>query len=424
MTQRWKIFSVLALPFIMGYFYRVSMAVLSRDITQDLHLSAAELGILSGIFFYIFALAQLPLGPLLDRFGGKRIICLFSIITTSGSLIFALAPTYQAALIGRALLGAGTASILMGSLKIFTNWFNGREFPRVSGLMIAVGNLGSVSATAPLALAIGVFSWRPVILAITLAQAVATILVFATVRDSPAGQENAAVVASSSPIVPENTRSILGTLYSSPDFWLTALIAFFWYANYMVLLALWGGPYLREAVGLSPALAGNTLLCTSVGLILGSLLLGKAIDLLNGSLEKTILCGQAFLLLLMLAMLGPAEHLPRPALAGLFFLIGLVSATGTIIYPLARKLVPHHFAATAMTGVNFFLLMGAATTQHVMGIYICSFPRGPAGYPAAAYHGAFFIPICGLAGTLALFILRNWVKGFGAEGFDGAAEKE
>jgi hypothetical protein len=59
--------------------------------------------------------------------------------------------------------------------------------------------------------------------------------------------------------------------------------------------------------------------------------------------------------------------------------------------------------------------MGAATAQHVMGIYICSFPRSPAGYPAAAYHGAFLIPICGLAGTLVLFALRNGVKGFAAE---------
>jgi hypothetical protein len=61
-----------------------------------------------------------------------------------------------------------------------------------------------------------------------------------------------------------------------------------------------------------------------------------------------------------------------------------------------------------MTGVNFFLLMGAAVMQHVMGHYIHSFPRSPAGHPPAAYHGAFLIPICGLACTLALFAIRHW----------------
>jgi hypothetical protein len=56
-----------------------------------------------------------------------------------------------------------------------------------------------------------------------------------------------------------------------------------------------------------------------------------------------------------------------------------------------------------MTCVNFFLLIGAASAQHLMGLCIHSFTRLPAGYPAAAYHAAFLIPISGLAVTLALF---------------------
>ena len=38
-------------------------------------------------------------------------------------------------------------------------------------------------------------------------------------------------------------------------------------------------------------------------------------------------------------------------------------------------------------------------------VQLDSFPRSPAGYPPQAYHGAFLIPICGLAGTLVLFTL-------------------
>ena len=397
MPPRWKIFTVLALLFIVGFFYRVSMAVVSRDLAADLGLTAAQLGVLSGIFFYAFAFAQIPLGPLIDRYGGRRMISILGIATTCGSLTFALAPNYTAALVGRGLLGLGTASVLMGSLKIFTNWFSHQEFPRVSGFMIAAGNLGSVSATAPLALAVSLFSWRPTFLAMTLAQALATLSVFLLVRDAPTGSAEPDAEAPEYPF--SEDAGVVKTwkvLVTSPDFWLVALIAFFWYANYMVLLALWGGPYLMEAVGLSRSEAGTILLCTSVGFISGSLLVGKAVDRLGGSLEKTILCGQALLL------------------AAVFLAIGLVSASGVIIYPLARRLVPSHSAATAMTGVNFFLLMGAATMQHIMGFHIASFPRGPAGYPAAAYHGAFLIPICGLGVTLAMFAARKMVKGFDA----------
>ena len=158
----------------------------------------------------------------------------------------------------------------------------------------------------------------------------------------------------------------------------------------MVLLALWGGPYLIDAADLTNTQSGTMLLFISLGFITGSLCLGTVVARLFGSLQKTILTGQAILLAGMLAMLGPAESFSRPTLAVLFFMIGLVSSSGVLIYPLAREIVPHRYAATAMTSVNFFLLMGAAVTQHIMGMYIGS------------YHGAFLLPIFGLATTLVL----------------------
>jgi sugar phosphate permease len=404
MTKRWKIFFLLAGMLVISMFFRVSMAVVSFDLTTDLGLGAAELGVISGVFFYAFACAQIPLGSLLDRFGGRVMISLLGVVTAGGSLIFALASGYPQALAGRMLLGLGTASVLMGALKIYTNWFPPQEFARVSGFMIAVGNLGSVGATKPLAYAIKLFGWRSTFVAASCVQLALTLVVYLVTRDTPATAETHATA----PPAPTtgNKGSIFQVwkmLFATPAFWLVSLMAFFWYANYMVLLALWGGPYLREVLGLDSSAASTLLLCISFGYICGSLLLGRAIDLLNGSLPGTMILGQLIVLLAMTAMLGPAELFSRTVLALIFFVIGLASASGVIIYPLARNLVPHRFAATALTFVNFFLLMGAAAAQHVMGLYIHSFPRGPSGYPAAAYHGAFLIPICGLAAILMLF---------------------
>lgn len=415
MTKRWQIFTVLALMFVVGFFYRVSIAVVSGDLTRELGLTAAQLGVMSAIYFYVFAFVQIPLGPLLDRFGGRLIISVLGVVTTCGSLIFALAPDYPAILAGRGLLGLGTACVLMGSLKIFTNWFSVREFPRISGFMIAAGYVGGITATSPLAFAIGLFSWRPTFIAMSVIQALITISVFLIARDTPTDSEKATVPAQEQSDEPKiGVLTIWKTLFSSIDFWLISLIAFFWYGNFMVLLALWGGPYLTDVIGMDRSQVGNILLCTSVGYICGALLIGKAIDRFGGSLEKTILCGQILLLAGMTTMLGPLEHLPGALMAVVFFAIGLVSASGLIIYPLARKQAPPRSAATAMTCVNSFLFMGAATMQHVMGYYIYSFPRTPTGYPSSAYHGAFLIPICGLASVLVLFSLRKVLRGFDA----------
>jgi sugar phosphate permease len=400
MTQRWKIFAVMALMYVLAYFYRVSMAVMAKDLTRELDLSAAQLGTLSGIFFYAFAFCQLPLGPLLDRFGGKRVVLLTGIVTTLGVALFSLSSTYHAALAGRILMGAGSASVLMGALKVFTNWFDRREFARISGFIIAVGNIGNLAATTPLALAIAGFGWRSSFLAMAVLQVICLLLVQRNVREKPAEpvhhEENRP--AGRSPL------SVLSLVVRTPSYWLMSGLAFFWYANYMAVQGLWGGPYLMDLLGMSRGEAGNCLLATAAGFLVGCIFVGRVTETIFRTPKRTMLVGQFSLLCFMTMFLGIGEMLPRSLLSGLFFLMGIAVSSGVAIYPLIRESFPHAIIGTALTAVNFFILLGAATMQQVMGWYIERFPRGASGYPAAAYHGAFLIPVSGLALALLLFM--------------------
>lgn len=225
----------------------------------------------------------------------------------------------------------------------------------VSGYIVAAGNLGNLTATAPLAMAVSRLGWRATFLAAALIQAAVTVAIYLMVRDTPQA------AAGTKPLTGGSTTGIMlawRAIFITPAFWFIALIAFFWYANYMEFLALWGGPYLCDVIRLGRIEAGNVLFFTSLGFVIGSFFMGKVIQrMFAGSLEKTILAGQTLLLVTMTTILGPAESLSQPLLKAVFFIIGLSSATGVIIYPLARNMVPPHLAATAMTCVNFFLLI-------------------------------------------------------------------
>ena len=64
------------LPFLAGYYlsyvYRAVNAVLGPLLAAEFGISAAQLGFLTGVYFFSFALFQIPLGVLLDRFGPRR----------------------------------------------------------------------------------------------------------------------------------------------------------------------------------------------------------------------------------------------------------------------------------------------------------------------------------------------------------------
>ena len=386
--------------YVLAYFYRVSMAVAARDLAVDLQLSAARLGTLSGAFFYAFAFSQIPLGPLLDRYGGRTIISLTGILTTAGSVTFALAGNYPAALCGRVLLGMGSACVLMGALKVFGNWYSAREFATVSGLIVAVGNLGNLAATAPLAAAISRFGWRQPFLVMGCIQAVMVLLVYLLVRDHP----------SLPPVHTGDEHRPMGLVegwrivFRSPSFWLLSLLSFFWYAGYMALQGMWGGPYLMDALGLTRKAAGNLLMFTSIGFILGCLVIGKISTNLLKSRKWTLILGQTLLMALLTLLLGPVEFLSPPLLPLVFLVIGLAVSSGVTIYPMIREAFSERITATAMTAVNFFVLMGAATVQQAMGLIIERYPKGELGYPATAYHGAFLLPVAGLAVALLFFL--------------------
>lgn len=398
---RWVIFAALALMYILVYFYRVSLAVVAGDISRELHLTPEQLGNLSGVLFYVYAVAQLPLGPLIDRFGSRMVISGCGVLTTLGGIIFSQADTLAVAMIARVLIGVGTASVLMATFTLFSHWFSKQEFGRVSGFMVALGNLGNLAATAPLALAVGAFGWRNTFLAAAVVQALVTLLVFTKVQDRPEG-----VTAHEEGLPKPEMRMMAawGEIFGTRDFWLLGGLAFFWYGNYLALQALWGGPYLMEVLHLSRGAAGSMLMFTSVGFIVGSSFIDTVARRFFRSYKKTLLAGQIALLLLMTAFLGWAETVPQPLLAMVFFLIGLAVSSGVMIYPIIRSMFPVAIVGTALTSLNFYVLMGAAVTQQVMGIIVGSYDSSGGSISAAALHTAFLVPIAGLALSIVLYL--------------------
>ena len=57
-----RIFLPFALGYYLSYLLRTVNAVISPDLTGELGLSAADLGLLTSTYFFAFGLAQIPVG--------------------------------------------------------------------------------------------------------------------------------------------------------------------------------------------------------------------------------------------------------------------------------------------------------------------------------------------------------------------------
>jgi predicted MFS family arabinose efflux permease len=321
------------------------------------------------------------------------------VFTTIGGLLFSQADTLASAMFARVLIGIGTSSVLMATFTLFSHWYSKQEFGRVSGLMVALGNLGNLAATAPLALAVGAFGWRHSFLTVAVLQGAVTVLVFVLVRDRPR-RDTVQEEAESPPNMP--LMAAWGTIFGTPDFWLLGILAFAWYGNYLALQALWGGPYLMEVLHLSRKSTGSMLMFTSFGFIIGSVFIDTIARRFFRSYKNTLLAGQLILLLFMSAFLGWADTLTQPLLALLFFAIGLAVSSGVLIYPVVRAMFPVGIVGTALTSLNLYVLMGAAVTQQGMGILAGS-SGGGGTLSATGFHTAFLFPVAALALAIAVY---------------------
>ena len=141
-------------------FYRVSTAVISPALVNDLGLSSGQLSDLSAVFFYAFAVSQIPIGVALDRVGSRITMAFLACAAVSGTLIFAMGQTFAHLLIGRILLGIGMSGNLMVLLALLAAWFPVNRFAFLSGVAVSIGAMGNLLAATPLALLSLWIGWR------------------------------------------------------------------------------------------------------------------------------------------------------------------------------------------------------------------------------------------------------------------------
>ena len=94
-----QIICAVFLPFGVGYylsyFFRTINAVISENLSTELGLGPANLGLLTSFYLIAFACAQIPLGIALDRYGPRTVNGFLLMIAGVGATIFAFAQSFE-----------------------------------------------------------------------------------------------------------------------------------------------------------------------------------------------------------------------------------------------------------------------------------------------------------------------------------------
>lgn len=388
---RWIIFWVLAFGYILVYFHRLCPAVVAVDMMKDLQTGGGLTGFLSAAYFYSYASMQLPAGLLSDSWGPRNTITVFFLVAFVGSVLLGFASSAAMAIAGRLLVGVGVAMLFVPTMKILSEWFTPVEFAPMTGILMAMGGIGSLAAATPLVLLSGAIGWRMSFVAVGVLTLVLSLLVWIFVRDCPEDMGwvslNASVKASSSSI---GLMAGFRTVVSCPHFWPLATWFFFDCAVFFTFGGLWGGPYFMHIYHLSKSQSGYILSMIAVGIVIGGPLLSFLSNRVFHARKPVLLISTLILLTITATLSFATDRIPVFGLYLICLGLGMFSSSIVVIgFTATKELFPVQIAGTATGLVNLFPFAGGAIFQPFAGFLLERSGSVEGAFTLAGYQQMF-----------------------------------
>jgi MFS family permease len=377
-------------------FARQNYAGIQKFIAADLRLDKASLGLLGSVFFYAYALFQMPWGLATDKWGSRSVTGVGVLLVAVTMAGFAASRSAGQLLFWRAASGVAGAAVYVAMSGGVARWFPLRERAFSQTTLGGVGGaLGETTAFFVLpAMSIYLASgWRPATVMVAVALAAIGVLCLVFLRSAP---PHAAAVA---------RRPFDLELLRDPRLWAYTFVysAFImavrivqpWIAVYAADLYIAHGLRTSDAVlrGGLLAVVAYSLLGRGFGCPLG----GKAADaaLARGISRMAIAVGW---LVVAIALLGALSMGTTNMwmVAAAAFLIGTAINSFSLVIASIADTYGSERTASIVSFVNMFAQFAGATGLALSGYAGISL-SAQAGNAVAEYRGIWLSAMAGVA---------------------------
>ncbi len=285
----------LTLFYCYQYILRMLPNIIMPDIMSKYQIGAAQFGSFAGIYYIGYIAVHIPIGILLTRFGGKKILPLCIALTASGLVPLVYFDSWESIVIGRALTGMGSSAAVVGALQIFRMIYPDK-FARMLGFTVSASLITVVYVGTPLASvikSIGIDATINILICSGIALALVTYI-----------------------IMPKSAQEV-----SHSDIWtdIKAVIC-----NYKLLFAslfagfmvgpmegfadAWGSAFMIAVYGIEKAVADSLTLSILFGMFMGCIILPYIADKTRLYLGVTIASGMGMIICFVYILSGSANE--------------------------------------------------------------------------------------------------------------------
>ncbi len=388
------------------YLYEVALRVAPAGITDQLmqhfNITSTGLGLLVGAYYWAYVLMQLPCGLILDKFGPQKVISLSALVCGIGTILFCQADTLLIAVIGRVLVGVGSACAFIGALKVATDWFSPRRFALIAGLTNMMGTFGGNFAGSPLSYLSENYGWVNVFTIMGLSGFFIALLAYIIIEDKPSKSFDRF----------DKFKTVLLLLCKNKQIWFAGVVGGILYLPLTAFAELWGVPFLTRVFDGDHFIGSLTTNLVFIGMAIG----GPIFAILSSNMKSykrllqitAVLAGSISLLIVF------SPFFDRNSVLSLLFLLGFVIGGQVLVFSLAKVNVKNSAYGTAMGFTNAIISFVGLLSQVIMGIILDFVWDGSVSelgmriYTTNSYqHAIIFLPIVMLTCMFILMFVHD-----------------
>lgn len=366
----WTLVAIMLFGAVVNYLDRVNLSIAGTTVASEFNIPPIQMGLLFSAMLLPYAIANLPAGWLVDKYGDKKLFAAATIVWSIATLAAGLAQTYSSIYAARVLLGIAEAPFFICGAKITQKWFEDKN----RGLATSVINMGPPIANTiapPLLTFILIsFGWRPMFIGLGLIGFVVTLLWLVFYKEKNSNSE----IIDTKPSK-EKVKISWALLLKHPSTWAMmvgnfGLIYVFW------VYLTWLPTYLNTARGFGLMKTGWLTAIPFLAGIIGVPLGGYLSDyLIDKKGFKPIKARKTVLVLAVVAasiVVGPVAYVESDSLCVLLLTCGFLfsSMPNGVVWTLATDVAPAKLVGSLGAIQNFAGYLGGTLAPIVTGIII------------------------------------------------------
>lgn len=183
---RWLTIALVVALIVINYVDRSAIAFAVEPLERAFGITTAQYGLISSVFSVGYMIFAFLSGPLVDRFGPRRVLLTAIVLFSISVALIPLAGSFTGLLLVRLVLGIGEAPAFPAATRVVSRWLPARERGIALALCGGVAVAGSLLISGPLLTwLIGWLGWQGMFVTMAILGVAWAVVAVALLADTP-----------------------------------------------------------------------------------------------------------------------------------------------------------------------------------------------------------------------------------------------